>query len=103
MAGPARATPNLRGITVVVYARKMGHAAVAGSSHRDFHVWCIGRSVDEGRKAAMRWLIEFVGVIANDNGDPIVVKPHKNGKSVTIQQVGGSYVRHEQPRCAQTS
>jgi hypothetical protein len=27
-----------------------------------FHIWCIGRSVDEGRKAAMRWLIEFVGV-----------------------------------------
>jgi hypothetical protein len=58
-------------------------------SNRDFHVWCIGRSVDEGRKAAMRWLIEFVGVIANDNGDPIAVKPHKNGKSVMIQQVGG--------------
>jgi hypothetical protein len=27
-----------------------------------FHVWCTGRSVDEGRYAAMRWLTEFVGV-----------------------------------------
>jgi hypothetical protein len=57
--------------------------------NRDFHVWCIGRSVDEGRKAAMRWLIEFVGVKANDKGDPIAVTPHRNGRSVTIQQVGG--------------
>jgi len=56
---------------------------------RDFRVWCVDRSVDEGRKAAVRWLIEFVGVIANGNGDPIAVKPHKNGKSVTIEQVGG--------------
>jgi len=31
-----------------------------------FHIYCVGRSVDEGRKAAMRWLIEFVG-IAMDN------------------------------------
>ena len=27
-----------------------------------FHIYCVGRSVDEGRKAAMRWLIEFVGI-----------------------------------------
>lgn len=30
--------------------------------HSDFHTWCIGRSVDEGRFAATRWLIEFVGI-----------------------------------------
>lgn len=57
--------------------------------NRDFHVWCIGRSVDEGRKASMRWLIEFVGVILDNNGQAVATKPHKNGKSVTIHQVGG--------------
>lgn len=31
-----------------------------------FHIYCVGRSVDEGRKAAMRWLIEFVGVAMNN-------------------------------------
>jgi hypothetical protein len=56
----------------------------------DFHVWCIGRSVDEGRKAAMRWLIEFVGVILDNNGQAAIPKPHKNGKSITICQVGGT-------------
>src|ERR1035441_6844781 len=56
----------------------------------DFHVWCIGRSVDEGRKAAMRWLIEFVGVTLDSNGHAAPPKPHKNGKSITIRQVGGS-------------
>jgi hypothetical protein len=57
--------------------------------NRNFDVWCVDRSVDEGRKAAMRWLIEFVGVVANDKGDPVPVRPHPNGKSVTIEQVGG--------------
>jgi len=54
-----------------------------------FHVWCIGRSVDEGRKAAMRWLIEFIGVTADDNGNPVGTEPHRNNKSVTIAKVGG--------------
>jgi hypothetical protein len=68
--------------------------------NRDFHVWCIGRSVDEGRKASMRWLIEFIGVTLKPgkpakNGKPAEIekavppKPHPNGKSVTIGQVGG--------------
>ena len=26
------------------------------------HKWCIGRAAEHGQKAAMRWLIEFVGV-----------------------------------------
>ena len=56
---------------------------------RDFHVWCIGRSIDEGRKASMRWLIEFVGVILDKSGKPVAPKPHKNGKSVTIREAGG--------------
>ena len=57
--------------------------------NRDFHVWCIGRSFDEGRKASMRWLIEFVGVTLDKNGRPAAPKPHPNGKSVTIGQLGG--------------
>ena len=58
--------------------------------NRDFHVWCIGRCVDEGRKAAMRWLIEFVGVRLDRNGKPAAVKPYDNDKTVTIAQLGGS-------------
>jgi hypothetical protein len=47
-----------------------------------FHIWCIGRSVDEGRKAAMRWLIEFVGV-AMDNKtrnpkEPVPLRGHED-------------------------
>jgi hypothetical protein len=43
-----------------------------------FHIWCIGRSVDEGRKAALRWLIEFVG-IHSDYRD-ISIKDFNQGK-----------------------
>ena len=60
----------------------------------DFHVWCIGRSVDEGRKAAMRWLIEFVGVTLGKkdgkNESAVAPKAYSNGKSVTIREVGGT-------------
>src|ERR1017187_9037140 len=67
---------------------------------RDLHVWYTGRSIDEGRKAAMRWLTEFIGVTLKPgkpakNGKPAEIekavppKPHPNGKSVTIGQVGG--------------
>ena len=56
--------------------------------NKNFDVWCIDRSIDEGRKAFMRWLIEFVGITLQ--GDKATsLKPHPNGKSVTIQQVGG--------------
>jgi hypothetical protein len=65
--------------------------------NRNFSVWCADRSIDEGRKAAMRWLIEFVGV-RDKNGKPAAPRPHDNGKSVTIQR-GRPYVRHEQPMC----
>ena len=30
-------------------------------------VWCIGRAAEHGQKAAMRWLIEFVGVSLKPN------------------------------------
>jgi hypothetical protein len=56
----------------------------------DFHVWCIGRSVDEGHLASMRWLIEFIGVTLDGKGVPVPPRPHPNGKSVTIEQVGGA-------------
>jgi hypothetical protein len=58
--------------------------------NRDFHVWCMDRSIDEGRKASMRWLIEFVGITLHKSGKAAtILTPHPNGKSVTIQQVGG--------------
>src|ERR1035441_7608829 len=56
----------------------------------DFHVWCINRSVEEGRKASMRWLIEFVGVtLGKKSRKPAEKRPHENGKSVRICEVGG--------------
>jgi hypothetical protein len=48
-----------------------------------FHIWCIGRSVDEGRKAAMRWLIEFVGIAKNKKEMPD--KPNYKPKDVWIE------------------
>jgi hypothetical protein len=47
------------------------------------HVWCIGRSVDHGRKTAMRWLIEFVGISLNSDEKP--VRPTRRDKEVSIQ------------------
>ena len=58
----------------------------------DFSVWCVDRSIEEGQKAAMRWLIEFIGVkleTVNKVKKVVPVKPYKNGKSVSILQVGG--------------
>jgi hypothetical protein len=47
------------------------------------HVWCIGRAVDHGRKAAMRWLIEFVGIYLKNNGTP--GRPNRKDNEVSIQ------------------
>ena len=41
------------------------------------HGWCVGRSVEEGRMTAIRWLIEFVGI-----------KHSRLPKTVTIQSFG---------------
>jgi hypothetical protein len=61
-----------------------------------FHIWCIGRSVDEGRKAAMRWLIEFVGVAKNKEGRPD--KPNYKAKDVWIEHVNsGILFKPEDP------
>jgi hypothetical protein len=57
--------------------------------NRDFNVWCVDRTVDEGRKAAMRWLIEFVGIRLDKNDNVARPIAHDNGKSVTIEQAGG--------------
>jgi hypothetical protein len=57
----------------------------------NFGVWCVDRCVEEGNKAAMRWLIEFVGVKHDRKSDgPVPIKADDNGKSVTIAQVGGT-------------
>jgi hypothetical protein len=57
----------------------------------DFGVWCVDRCVDEGRKAAVRWLIEFVGVRPDpQTNEPLPTAPYGKGTSVTIAQVGGS-------------
>ena len=57
-----------------------------------FHVWCTGRSVDEGRYAAMRWLTEFVGVkmawVGRRGVRPKVPKDHPD-QMVTIRRFNG--------------
>jgi len=59
--------------------------------NKDFGVWCVDRCVEEGRKAAVRWLIEFVVVRPDpQTNEPLPTVPHGNGKSVTIAQLGGS-------------
>ena len=84
---------------MVAYARKMGLLRLV-LPNRNFNVWCVDRTVDEGRKAAMRWLIEFIGLILKpgkpakngkfaENEKAAAPTPHPNGKSVTIRQVGG--------------
>ena len=57
--------------------------------NRDWHGWCVDRSVDEGRKAAMRWLIEFVEVKLGKNDKPGRPDPHVSRSSVRISEVGG--------------
>ena len=58
--------------------------------NRNLSVWCVDRCVEEGRKAAMRWLIEFVGVTFDaKKNEAVPPRPHPNGKSVTMAQVGG--------------
>ncbi len=55
-----------------------------------FHIWCICRSVDEGRLAAMRWLIEFVGIVRSESSKLAVPKtPHSNGFDVMITDCSG--------------
>ncbi|MEK7684899.1 MAG: hypothetical protein AAB466_05720 [Verrucomicrobiota bacterium] len=46
-------------------------------------VWCICRAVEHGQKAAMRWLIEFVGIYRNEAGKPD--RPRRRPNDVSIQ------------------
>ena len=46
-------------------------------------VWCICRVVEHGQKAAIRWLIEFVGVSLGEDGKPR--RPANRDCDVSIQ------------------
>jgi hypothetical protein len=46
-------------------------------------VWCICRAVEHGQKAAMRWLIEFVGILLNKDERPD--RPCRHANDVSIQ------------------
>jgi hypothetical protein len=46
-------------------------------------VWCIGRAAEHGQKAAMRWLIEFVGIRLNPQEMPD--RPIRHKTDVSIQ------------------
>ena len=47
-------------------------------------VWCICRAVEHGRKAAMRWLIEFVGIVFDDKTRK-PIRPKRRKDDVSIQ------------------
>jgi hypothetical protein len=60
--------------------------------HKDFsdgadrnQIWCIGRAAEHGQKAAIRWLIEFVGICLDKNGQPVRPKQFDSGTDVSIQ------------------
>jgi len=61
----------------------------------NFHVWCMGRSIDEGRKAGLRWLSEFVGIKMGEKNQAAPVTSHRNGKSVSIECLGGTKMDHD--------
>lgn len=57
---------------------------------------CTNDAVHEGRLAATRWLIEFVGIKWN-GGSPIEAEPDRS-KDVRIDQIdGGSLISHGSP------
>lgn len=65
-----------------------------GERQRDFaenadgnQVWCIGRAAEHGQKAAMRGLIEFVGIVLSKTGKPQRPSGYDNDipKEVSIQ------------------
>jgi hypothetical protein len=53
----------------------------------NFHVYCLCRSVQEGRHIAMRWLIEFVGIADRDkSGTPQRPRRMNPDEQVTISR-----------------
>jgi|SRR5882724_2709419 len=82
--------PNRIGAAWVWLPGLSGEWEWKGEEQRDFdknadrnHVWCIGRAVDHGRKAAMRWLIEFVGICLKSDEQPD--RPTRRKNEVSIQ------------------
>jgi hypothetical protein len=51
-----------------------------------FHIYCVGRGMDEGRKSAVRWLIDLLGVAGTEAGDPY--RPTKKKTDVTLERFG---------------
>jgi hypothetical protein len=50
-------------------------------------IHCLSRTVSEGRMAAIRWLIEFIGVGERKKGKP--GRPNRRGNDVSINMIGG--------------
>lgn len=74
--------PGLKGEWKCTQERQLGPGDFANGDPNE--VWCICRAVEHGRKAAMRWLIEFVGIVFDDRSkDPI--RPIRRNKDVSIQ------------------
>ena len=74
--------PEMKGEWRCKQERQLGPADFANVGPNE--VWCICRAVEHGRKAAMRWLIEFVGIDFDDKtGKP--GRPKRCDKDVSIQ------------------
>jgi len=59
-------------------------------TERDEIYWrCATDSIWEGRMAATRWLIEFVGIKRDENGGPTECKKKKGSKDVRIDDLDG--------------
>lgn len=59
-------------------------------TERDEIYWrCATDSIWEGRLAATRWLIEFVGIKQGENGKPTECKRKNNSKDVRIDDLDG--------------
>jgi hypothetical protein len=54
----------------------------------EYEVWCICRAVEHGRKVAMRWLIEFVGIGGTSKKGKKLRRPKRWDNDVSIQSFG---------------
>jgi hypothetical protein len=75
-----------------------------GTEDREFaqtadpnQVYCLGRAVEHGQKAAMRWLIEFVGIALNRKGVPDRPSEFDPASDVSIQSFAGPGVDLQVP------
>ena len=53
-----------------------------------FHICCIGSAVGEGKRVAMRWLIELIGIAGTDQKTGLPNRPTIRFGTVTLEMLG---------------